>query len=403
MTRETKIGLLVGLAFIIVIGILLSDHMTSTTQPPLAMLDGAADNVNQSVTAPAPAQPAPASVTNVPKITPATPVLTQSELQPPPAPPVQPQPQPQPTAVTRVEIGGPGAGGASPRQPQGPIAIHQTDSPVVSNTPEVPIGTQEQHPQPPAQPTNPGPVVSNTNTGNTGTQIADAGEEDSAKDLAKWLQGAPAKSKPKPAAELAKREYIAQAGDSLSRIASRQLGKDTPANRDAIIAANPSLQKNPDLIIEGRTYLIPQAGESASTPTKAPADSASATAKGNAVPARAKIPAIPETEAVPPRNAKLPEIPETVAVKNHGKGKPTPVTELVDRLPSSTPADGGGSLYVVKENDNLWKIASEQLGNGNMWQQIRELNKDVLKGRDTVVINMRLRLPAKPVVSARAE
>ena len=34
MTRETKIGLLVGLAFIIVIGILLSDHMTSTTQPP---------------------------------------------------------------------------------------------------------------------------------------------------------------------------------------------------------------------------------------------------------------------------------------------------------------------------------------------------------------------------------
>jgi uncharacterized protein YneF (UPF0154 family) len=34
MTRETKIGLLVGLAFIIVIGILLSDHLTSSTEPP---------------------------------------------------------------------------------------------------------------------------------------------------------------------------------------------------------------------------------------------------------------------------------------------------------------------------------------------------------------------------------
>ena len=33
MTRETKIGLLVGLAFIIVIGILLSDHIGSTTEP----------------------------------------------------------------------------------------------------------------------------------------------------------------------------------------------------------------------------------------------------------------------------------------------------------------------------------------------------------------------------------
>ena len=38
MTRETKIGLLVGLAFIIVIGILLSDHFTSTTQPHQAAL-----------------------------------------------------------------------------------------------------------------------------------------------------------------------------------------------------------------------------------------------------------------------------------------------------------------------------------------------------------------------------
>ena len=40
MTRETKIGLLVGLAFIIVIGILLSDHLTRSTEPPQATLAG---------------------------------------------------------------------------------------------------------------------------------------------------------------------------------------------------------------------------------------------------------------------------------------------------------------------------------------------------------------------------
>ena len=33
MTRETKIGLLVGLAFIIMIGILLGDHISSSTDP----------------------------------------------------------------------------------------------------------------------------------------------------------------------------------------------------------------------------------------------------------------------------------------------------------------------------------------------------------------------------------
>jgi nucleoid-associated protein YgaU len=38
MTRETKIGLLVGLAFIIVIGVLLSDHMADATRPPQALM-----------------------------------------------------------------------------------------------------------------------------------------------------------------------------------------------------------------------------------------------------------------------------------------------------------------------------------------------------------------------------
>ena len=58
MTRETKIGLLVGLAFIIVIGILLSDHLTSSTEPPQAALANAGNNV-RSGRRPAPGQTAP--------------------------------------------------------------------------------------------------------------------------------------------------------------------------------------------------------------------------------------------------------------------------------------------------------------------------------------------------------
>ena len=45
MTRETKIGLLVGLCFIIVIGILLSDHFRSTMEPPEAALVNAGQYV----------------------------------------------------------------------------------------------------------------------------------------------------------------------------------------------------------------------------------------------------------------------------------------------------------------------------------------------------------------------
>ena len=52
MTRETKIGLLVGLAFIIVIGILLSDHLTSTNEPQQAQLAQVAGNVRTGVAIP---------------------------------------------------------------------------------------------------------------------------------------------------------------------------------------------------------------------------------------------------------------------------------------------------------------------------------------------------------------
>src|SRR4051812_46948479 len=88
MTRETKIGLLVGLAFIIVIGILLSDHLTSTTEPPQAPLAQAGKDVRSGVTVPG-GTAAPVTQVQVPQgVAPQTPVATREELQPPKQPPV---------------------------------------------------------------------------------------------------------------------------------------------------------------------------------------------------------------------------------------------------------------------------------------------------------------------------
>ena len=72
MTRETKIGLLVGLAFIIVIGILLSDHMTATTEPIAAPLANTAGNVRESVEAPV-TDPPPITMIVRGTVTPRTP------------------------------------------------------------------------------------------------------------------------------------------------------------------------------------------------------------------------------------------------------------------------------------------------------------------------------------------
>jgi LysM repeat protein len=348
MTRETKIGLLVGLAFIIVIGILLSDHMTSTTQPQQAKLDESASNVRESVTSPAPVNPQPTPVTTVRPITPTNPVPTQTELRAPQQAVAQQQ---QSSGVTQVQVGGPAA------QPAGtPIAIRQ-DTPITPQTPQAPQPQGQQQE----------PIVAE---GNAGSNLSNSSLEEFARGAGEPIVPAGGDANhnsnratptaPKPADG---KEYVAVAGDSLSRIASKLMGSNSKANREALVKANPSLQKNPDVIIEGRKYIIPAAAKVAAAPPTAEANA------GTGKPAT-------------------------------GIAKAVPVTALVDPLPNTTPAPGGGDWYVVKENDNLWKIAAEQLGTGSAWQPIRDMNKDILKGGDTVQVNMRLRLPPKPVASA---
>src|SRR4051812_5055318 len=86
MTRETKIGLLVGLAFIIVIGILLSDHLTQSTEPPQATLAVAGNSVRSTVNTPgsSTANPPITSVipTPAPQVAPGQPVPTVTEVTP---------------------------------------------------------------------------------------------------------------------------------------------------------------------------------------------------------------------------------------------------------------------------------------------------------------------------------
>src|SRR5947209_20471073 len=98
MTRETKIGLLVALAFIIVIGILLSDHMTSTSEPPLAQLQQAGNNLRSGLGQPASDNPAPVVVTPQ-NVTPGQTVLTRDELNPRQRAAVVPAPQPPITVI----------------------------------------------------------------------------------------------------------------------------------------------------------------------------------------------------------------------------------------------------------------------------------------------------------------
>jgi nucleoid-associated protein YgaU len=51
--------------------------------------------------------------------------------------------------------------------------------------------------------------------------------------------------------------------------------------------------------------------------------------------------------------------------------------------------------YVVQDGDNLWKIATSQLGSGPRWEEIAKLNADVLESSEKLDVGMKIRLPAK--------
>ena len=201
MTRETKIGLLVGLAFIIVIGILLSDHFRSTMEPPQAALGGVAPNVRQAVNVAGVGSAPPQVVMPPAEVSPRVPVQTPRDIDP----------------------------------PAGPVV------PLANYTPQcIPSGVPQNDGQPPSL---------------AGTALAQTARQQGEEIVPVGPQPV------QPAAT--NRAYKAGPGDTVSRMAAKFLGGNTRPNRDAIVRANPSLRNDPNKVIVGQTYVIPTAGGTA--------------------------------------------------------------------------------------------------------------------------------------------
>ena len=52
-------------------------------------------------------------------------------------------------------------------------------------------------------------------------------------------------------------------------------------------------------------------------------------------------------------------------------------------------------LYTVKEDDSLWAIAGEFLGDGARYKEIIKLNSSIIKDEDNLAVGVRLRLPKR--------
>ena len=64
-------------------------------------------------------------------------------------------------------------------------------------------------------------------------------------------------------------------------------------------------------------------------------------------------------------------------------------------MPPTANSQDTGRWYEVKKDDSLWKIAFEQLGKGSRFNEISELNTDILANKNKLMPGMKLRLPAK--------
>lgn len=84
----------------------------------------------------------------------------------------------------------------------------------------------------------------------------------------------------------------------------------------------------------------------------------------------------------------------TIPIEQDGQGK-APKAEMTKIQPAIVEISPAMRTYIINKNDSLWKIAKKQLGNGNRWKEIYELNKKKIKNPDTLIPGMRILIPGK--------
>jgi nucleoid-associated protein YgaU len=86
----------------------------------------------------------------------------------------------------------------------------------------------------------------------------------------------------------------------------------------------------------------------------------------------------------------VPEKPGDLSVlRRMARPQPTPAEK-----PAATPA-AGGRTYTVQPGDSFWKVAASELGDGNRWREVYELNKDQVSSPDSLKVGQELQLPEK--------
>jgi nucleoid-associated protein YgaU len=365
MTSDAKIGLLLGLVFIFVIAFIINglpnlkpQQATRADVPVVVGFDreevgvaGATQVVADRNGSPATDPQQPASVAQ-----------TTTEQQPSPVVAQTPSPESQVAGSqdVRYETLLPGTQGA-PTRTDSPLpriddplarienllkrftADQQTQTTSTANldvpaAPELPAAAQMQQPKPEVRPVEP---------------VARTAEQPSTAVPAKAVVVA------KP---IVGKIYTVGEGENLSTVAKNVYGPEEGnryVNIIRIYEANKDVVKSMHEVVAGQKLIIPPLPKPTINPNK-PSDVLS---------------------------KELFDKVETISKR--------PVSQPQTQTQTPTPAAAEGRWYTVQDGDNLWKIASAQLGAGARYDEIAKLNTGLLQDDQKLKVGVKIRLPLK--------
>lgn len=158
-------------------------------------------------------------------------------------------------------------------------------------------------------------------------------------------------------------------GETLSSIVAAHYGSRSQKYVDAVVHANRSVLSNPDVLPSGIELQIPVFNDgSAREATRARASEAPAKKAGSA----------PATKGTRDEARPIPQRREA---------KPSPI--------------GVTRWYQVKKNDRFVSIAREQLGDAARWREVYEMNRDKFPDPERIREGVRIKLPANEMVAER--
>lgn len=388
MTKETKIGLLVGLAFIILFAIILSEKGTprrSTAAPSftLADADAGTDLQTGSNRPLGDAGRLPVDSQLPPIITPtvqgpSSPVMTEEKLTQ--APPVRDEEiPPLPPDVVKLLNG---EGADSQTEPHAKLSAN-------------PVGAAD-HPPSTATTDNPsvGTQLAKTDPGAAAIphpgEAADSPDGSMASRGADAAQAAVGSDHPHRTPNVTIRTiHVVERGESLGKIAAAHFGRSTPERVKALFEANRDRLKTPDEVRAGQKLRIPDLGpasdqfEPVRSLTLASPETVSAAAPSAPMRADGQQIRIP-----------IPVGAEAGATKS---AKPGAATVGHDTAQGTKPdASPAFRWYEVQPKDTLSAIARRQLGNERLYSEIYRLNRDLIPDQNRIRPGMKIRLPRTP-------